>query len=40
MKTINVDIQHVLGSISRQDIETLEPKATESLDKVLNATGA
>ncbi len=39
MKTINVDIQHVLGSISRQDIETLEPKATESLDKVLNATG-
>ncbi|MDE5752395.1 MAG: glucose-6-phosphate isomerase [Duncaniella sp.] len=40
MKPINVDIQHVLGSISRQDIETLEPKATESLDKVLNATGA
>ncbi len=40
MKTISVDIKNVLSTVSRQDIENLDSKAAESLDKVLNATGA
>ncbi len=40
MKTISVDIKNVLGTVSRQDIDNLDSKASESLDKVLNATGA
>ncbi len=40
MKTINVDIKDVLSTVSREDINRLDGKATEALDKVLNATGA
>ena len=40
MKTISVDIKNVLGTVSSQALENLDSKAAESLDKVLNATGA
>ena len=40
MKTINVDIKDVLSTVSREDINSLDGKATEALDKVLNGTGA
>jgi len=40
MKTINVDIKDVLSTVSREDINRLDGKATEALDKVLNGTGA
>ena len=39
MKTINVDIKDVLSTVSREDINSLDGKATEALDKVLNGTG-
>ena len=39
MKTINVDIKDVLSTVSREDIDRLEGKATEALEKVHNGTG-
>lgn len=40
MKTLNVDIKDVLGTVSREEISKLDEKATDALDKVLNGTGA
>lgn len=40
MKTINVDIKDVLSTVSREEINKFDDKATEALEKVLNGTGA
>ena len=40
MKSITLDINSALSTVSRADIAALEPKATEALDKVISATGA
>ncbi len=40
MKTLNVDIKDVLGTVSREEINKLDEKATDALEKVLNGTGA
>jgi len=40
MKTLSIDIKNVLGTISRGDIDNLDTKAADALDKVLNGTGA
>ncbi len=40
MKTLNVDIKDVLGTVSREDISKFDEKATEAIEKVLNGTGA
>jgi len=40
MKTLNVDIKDVLGTVSRDAISKFDEKATEAIEKVLNGTGA
>lgn len=40
MKTLNVDIKDVLGTVSREEISKFDDKANDALDKVLNGTGA
>ena len=40
MKSITLDINSALSTVSRADIAALEPKATEALDTVISATGA
>lgn len=40
MKTLSVDIKEVLGTVSREEINKLDAKATNALDEVLNGTGA
>lgn len=39
MKTLSVDIKNVLGTVSREDINKLDGKASDALEKVLNGTG-
>ncbi|MDE5960452.1 MAG: glucose-6-phosphate isomerase, partial [Duncaniella sp.] len=39
MKTLSVDIKNVLGTVSREDINKLDGKAANALEKVLNGTG-
>lgn len=40
MKTINVNIKNVLGSVTEADINSLDASAAEAIEKLHNATGA
>lgn len=40
MATISVDVKNVLGTVTAEQIQSLNPAATDGLDKLYNGTGA